>query len=227
MTAKKLEQIIPQTSVLVRRVVRRGSTFICGLCRVEHPSAPKAQSCLSLCWRIIKRGPPFILLKKLGKFEYACIFCMRSYETPASAKSCASECSTRLKLVPSPDHKKRRRAVPVEEIKSSQEPELASESPHPSDYDSTPTTLTTGLGEFDLQDETLAPNTVEQELPDLPVEDDPLAEEPIAASKTKKARVKRDMTKKFERHGSKYVCEGCNAKFFTKEEVEACFDKHE
>jgi len=31
---------------------------------------------------------------------------------------------------------------------------------------------------------------------------------------------------KFSRDGAKYVCKKCKAKYFTKEEVEKCFDLH-
>lgn len=33
--------------------------------------------------------------------------------------------------------------------------------------------------------------------------------------------------KKFFRDGARYVCTKCKSKFFTKLEVEACFDSHE
>ncbi|MBF0443620.1 MAG: hypothetical protein HQK54_17065 [Oligoflexales bacterium] len=36
-------------------------------------------------------------------------------------------------------------------------------------------------------------------------------------------RVKSD---KFKRDGAKYVCNKCKKKFFTREEVEKCFDSH-
>jgi hypothetical protein len=39
----------------------------------------------------------------------------------------------------------------------------------------------------------------------------------------KEERVKSD---KYKRDGAKYVCVKCKAKFFSKGEVEACYDKH-
>ncbi|MFK7872784.1 MAG: hypothetical protein AB8C84_06370 [Oligoflexales bacterium] len=33
--------------------------------------------------------------------------------------------------------------------------------------------------------------------------------------------------KKFLRDGAKYVCKTCKKKYFSKSEVEACFDSHE
>lgn len=36
----------------------------------------------------------------------------------------------------------------------------------------------------------------------------------------------KDPSPKYKRDGSKYVCPKCKAKFFTKEEVEKCFDSH-
>lgn len=51
------------------------------------------------------------------------------------------------------------------------------------------------------------------------------AEAPLESSSAPVKR-KAGRVKKFERVGSKYVCEVCNQKFFTKNEVEACFEAH-
>lgn len=36
----------------------------------------------------------------------------------------------------------------------------------------------------------------------------------------------KEKSAKFKRDGAKYVCAKCKAKFFTKDEVEKCFDAH-
>lgn len=33
-------------------------------------------------------------------------------------------------------------------------------------------------------------------------------------------------SKKYKRDGAKYVCTECKSKFFSKEEVESCYDSH-
>lgn len=36
----------------------------------------------------------------------------------------------------------------------------------------------------------------------------------------------KEKSEKYKRDGAKYVCAKCKAKFFTKPEVEACYDSH-
>jgi hypothetical protein len=54
-----------------------------------------------------------------------------------------------------------------------------------------------------------------------------LAEPPPGEPAAEKAAKKpRDNTKKFFRDGARYVCADCQAKYFTKSEVEKCWDSH-
>ena len=54
-----------------------------------------------------------------------------------------------------------------------------------------------------------------------------LAEPPPGDPAPEKAAKKpRDNTKKFFRDGARYVCADCQAKYFTKSEVEKCWDSH-
>ena len=69
----------------------------------------------------------------------------------------------------------------------------------------------------------VVPAIVTEPPPQLATEADTSAEDSLK----KKRKIPRDRTKRFERVGSKYECIICHVKYFTKDEVEACFNGHE
>lgn len=227
MLAKKIEQIVPQTSTVVRRIFRVGQDFVCGICRVKHKHVEKANKCLEKCWRIIQFGTPFIAFKRLGKIEFACVYCMRAYANVSEAKACAEDCVSHLNLTSMPEQ-------PEQDHK-----------PAPKKTTPKPIAKPTPIVDLNTQkprsEESIAVKNVATAAPKLvvtkPVELEEIEPETISVSSSKKSteedeaekaeKAARDRTVRFERQGSKYVCVKCKSKFFTREDVEACYNAHE
>lgn len=220
MTAANVRPFRMTGSMLVRRIVRVGPKFICGICRTHHKEPQKANNCLYNCWHDVKSVSPIIPVRRVTNLiQFACIYCLRSYDHQHHATTCAADCFKTMKLTyyngaPIPDGRLKRNWGPQ---------------PAPAPIA-----------------KQVAPAPVAKIIPTpIPVVNPPpvvvKAPEPVAVSPQPEtqataplestaggANVKRKngRTKKFERAGAKYVCEVCQEKYFTKSEVEACFEGH-
>jgi hypothetical protein len=212
---------VPVGSFMLRRVFRQGEGYFCGICRQKHASVEEANHCLEACWKTVLHRAPWSPVKRVGKMEFACIYCQRGYATSELATICAEECASRMSIAGlegrdlSPTRVKRTFAK--------QDFKIAVNFPfsrpgHPVDH-KIDVPADTGLASVDeaKADVTKA------------------SEEAEAAKKKKKGpskedeekeKVVRDRTKKFERKGSKYECVSCHKLYFEKVEVERCFDSH-
>ena len=81
----------------MRRVVRRGSEFICGVCRSSHAGPSHANDCLRSCWSRYT-ATPVESLKKKSSILWRCRCCHREYSVQEQAGKCALECSGQLKM---------------------------------------------------------------------------------------------------------------------------------
>lgn len=206
-------------SMLVRRVVRMGPKFVCGICRTHHKEPYTANDCLHSCWHEVRSSAAYVPVRRMSNTQYACIYCLRSYQTPNHAMSCAADCTQIMGLTEyntSVDGRPRKRGtdsfgkiIPIAKAKVKPVPAL------PAPMIATP-----------------PPKKVEPQPVPTPVQTAPAplasaaaAEAPLEIAHVEVKR-KNGRVKKFERSGSKYVCEVCNEKFFTKAEVEACFEAH-
>lgn len=208
----------------VRRVVRRGKVFICGLCRSHHADLDEAKGCVRQCWADLLALDPVIRKPRVNYALYRCRFCARDYRTRNEAMTCASECRAMQKERQAlerelereegqPAGKKPRlglarpalipvapRPRPAPKVAP---PEVPSKAPAPIDVDAT---------------------SVPAAAPALDSVPDPGPA--VAADEEKKK--KKDASKgAFYRDGAKYVCHHCHEKYFTKNEVVKCFDGHE
>jgi hypothetical protein len=209
-------------SMLVRRVIRLGSTYICGICRGHHKEAYDANQCLDMCWKEVKSCVPYLPFRRLHRTEFACIYCQRSYAEAHLATQCASDCSAIMEItgydgnipgaVKTHNHEhinRRRKLKPVPKIVETPPVQVVAarvEVPQPSPIETPVVPIVAAL----------PPPAFAPEI------------ETSGSERTAKAKKPpRDRTKRFERVGSKYECIICHVKYFTKDEVEACFNGHE
>lgn len=100
MSAKSPGSVKPRTlrSFMMRRVFTQGTSFVCGICRKAHASADDANSCLHQCWQTVLKDAPWIGQKRLGKLEFHCIYCQRTYDSAEGAANCAADCSSKMTI---------------------------------------------------------------------------------------------------------------------------------
>lgn len=276
----------------IRRVIRRGSTFICGLCRSTYTAEGEAQSCIQGCWSELLALDPVIVKRRLIGVAYRCRFCARDYQARGEAASCAAECKAHQtalhdaeqSLTPQSDL-----VLPSKKSKPGSKPSAAKSVAklHAVKTGNAPTPPKAGAlkpgaksgthpGPVEVLPQPISADVVPQPSTAVDV-DGPLAapsgtsgpaKAPAAAkdsdmlhgvgtgayskkkedeavhgvgtgSYTKKdggsdtsgksidAGPKKFKTSEaFFRDGARYVCNGCQAKYFTRGEVEACFAKH-
>lgn len=214
----------------LRRVVRRGDTFICGVCRSCYDDEREALSCIDRCWQETLQLDPVVLARRALKVSYRCRFCARDYDTRPAAESCAREClaSRQRKyareaelsdlggdLPPPPRRTPKARPVlmaqpvvmarPLPRPKRQVEPASEPEDNGPVNGDTVNADVRIKASE--------PPAIVEA----------PSPEPEDAAPKKPKAT---DESEKFYRDGAQYVCKECSKKYFTRVEVIKCYDEH-
>jgi hypothetical protein len=80
---------------IFRKVFRRNSVFVCGICRQEYDNLADANNCLNFCWFDLKNLDPVIYRRFLdhGKL-YRCQYCGREHPSYEQAHACAEQCYT-------------------------------------------------------------------------------------------------------------------------------------
>ena len=219
MGALKIQPILPRPSIVVRRVLHQEGKFLCGICRQKHKFNKNAASCLKKCWSKVQTGPGILLFRKLATLEFACIYCLRSYQDQKTAHACAKDCCTHLQIAnPYTDS-----LAPARQLRDWQQPLFVVDPQH----DAAAQSLKKTLDALDESSKPTAPTALAPNRNLLPQAEESPSRDESSADKSKAPRAPKDRTKMFERHGAKYVCIVCKEKFFTKEEVEACFNKHD
>jgi len=81
---------------MLRRIIRKGEKFLCGICRSIHTSQSHAMGCLTSCWKqLLERAPWVVEVRTIGKHSYVCAYCQRGYFEPEQAHACAQDCINR------------------------------------------------------------------------------------------------------------------------------------
>ena len=220
----------------IRRVIRRGYQFICGLCREIYLDPRQAQGCLSQCWQELLRLPPVIQRTKGNlKRPFRCRFCARDHQSLKCANACANDCLSaarqryemerkELPLIETKPLKLRRkgpRAVPSLRV---QPPPLKRKPHEASRQDDGPAfdvTINVDAGR-----EPAAPMDV---TPEAQLQEGATQTEPSQQGAVPLPQAEGDKTKpkdKFYRDAAKYACTVCNERYFTRVEVEQCYDSH-
>lgn len=214
----------------LRRVVRRGDSFICGVCRSCYGDEREALSCIERCWQETLQLDPVVLARRALKVSHRCRFCARDYDTRPAAESCARDClvSRQKKyareaelfdlgsdLPPPPKRTPKARPVlmaqsvamarPLSRPKRQVEPALEAEDAGMLNGDTVNADVRIKVSE-----------------PPAIVEASSATSETATPKKTKA----QDDSEKFYRDGAQYVCKECTKKYFTRVEVIKCYDEH-
>lgn len=238
---------------VIRKIVRQGRFFVCVLCRSKWPSRDEAIVCLNDCWQEVLKLHP-VVLRRQGRrsFVWRCRFCSRDYAEETKALACAEVCSERRMTRQHLDQKfldipldelkrenthiatikqqvnkqfvsrfKLRKGIkppeqpPAETVEADSNPDGAAEAASGEETPQTPAGDAPEAGEA-----TPAP----AEAPADSGESEELGAPPPREEKPRRHR--NEFKEIFVRKDAKYECRVCLSQFFTKMEVEACFDKH-
>ncbi len=216
-------QLQPSRAGTVRRIIRRGVHFACGLCRSDYLVEGQAQSCVQRCWGDLLALDPVIRKRRFITTAYRCRFCARDYATHGDAEGCAKACRTQhvwrheheqsltdQSTLPPP---KRQKAKPTTPYLA-----MVRLAPPPRKGVAAKAKAKTAGEEASETG-----NPINADIDTMPPGVDPPG--PAAAeAKPKAPRAKN--SKAFYRDGARYVCSECHAKYFTKGEVEGCFAGH-
>lgn len=250
----------------IKRVIRRGLHFLCGVCRKTYTGESAAAHCLEGCLRRwLGAGDTVNEVKEGAAKRYRCHFCKRIFDSKSAAKVCADACRAETESHAAAEQAIFKTAIAVAGPAFASGGEvvtLVAGKPR-----KTSATRRDSMHKF-LRDgrklicrkcgtEHASLDTVIACYDGHPVsEKKPRASAPGAAAKVKVGTVVAQPSKsaatatpdlaaattaaaaaekkpaaendnhKFSRDGARYVCRNCKAKYFTRAEVGACFDKH-
>jgi len=212
------------------RKVFKGKHFTCGICRGHFDHYNDAYDCVESCWESALHSYPLTVYKKASQQNvYRCRFCMREHASEEAGIHCADMCkhlaeetnAFGLRVL------KDLQNAPVRGNASQRRPQLVA-------------MRSQGIPRYkmrsNMEEDTATPQTVEDTSSGAtaevmtPATGDDVAHGKVAKGKGDTSadtrRSKAQWKKPFIRNGAKYVCSYCNGEFFTKSEVETCFDGH-
>lgn len=230
------KKYLPQVVGPIKRVIRQNGHFICGICQDQHPKMTHALDCLHECWTLFNKLPPVVARKSLFRWQYRCRFCARDFTRYSDAKACGDKClsglaqrfETEWSLLDYTPPKKQKYQPKLKPLLSFRPQER---------FGSNPSEKSLSDSEITEPDET-GPQSKEPIAP-VHVAPSPLSDigsslggekgaetsgEVDEAEKDPKKKKERDHG--FYRDGARYVCQVCNVKYFTKEDVMTCFNGH-
>lgn len=197
---------------VVRKVFRQNGEFICGICRQHHDRRENAFKCLDQCWNEVLQSTPVVGTFRGRNKAFKCRFCCRVYIEEKEAMACAMECIelrksqhyASMKIAKVPANKFHSRAK--YHFVSFQKGEIKS------DY----------VSRFNLRRKgTSSAVQVETHIEE---ENDSTEETKDTVAPPKKTKA--DYPKPFIRNHAKYECMYCHELYFTKIEVDKCFNGH-
>jgi transposase-like protein/ribosomal protein L40E len=189
----------PTSTVALKRVLRQGTRFVCGVCRKAYATEAEAERCLAACMQRHVNPASTVAAEQHGRQKrYRCHFCKRVYEAEQPARACATECRKR-----------------TQEAITQGEQEKAATRPPGAVAGGAPSPATAPLG---------APVGARGAATSPPSASTPAGEAPQASKQ--RAPVRRDDMHKFLRDGRKLVCRKCGAEHPTLDTVIACYDSH-
>lgn len=207
-TARNATQPIP-----VSRTLKQGLYFVCGICRKPHGSKEKGNACVNKCFASFTAGNLVAVTRQWGRDSFRCKLCTRTYALEEPAQLCATGCLSRMqeKLPPMPKMRPDGTyAVQADAPRAQRKPVVRAAPPPPAPRPQVQR----------------APQAPKPSVVSAPAPAPEVAAAPPPPPEVKVKKPPRDRTKKFHRDGAKYVCQECNVKYFTKAEVEVCFDGH-
>lgn len=209
-----------QRMPVIRRVIRKAGHYACGICRQEFTTYDTAYQCLDGCWQEVQNLSPVVMKNVLGVGPvYRCRFCSRDYDTMNFARACASECKRKQAAA----HGKEAQAINVPLQKKKRMTRLVPMRPAPQPrYKQKPPAE---RPETSVAEETAFNQPLSVVSASAPLTTTAITT-PAPQDIEVKGRSKTSFKDQFYRNQAKYLCRFCNAEFFTKMEVVACFENH-
>lgn len=231
---------------IFRKIFRKRGRFVCGICRSSYQNRSDANNCLNFCWFELQEHYPLIRRRdaKSGVYVFRCQYCARDYKSEFAGLECARLCVEQRNQ--RHIHEQLINELPLE-IKRKHPVRLV----HANKPEMRPLAIRTVFGqkaknsEPSLQSETTAidhsidhaqPESIdnsetetnpEATLKPSPVSSDQPETEGSDDKRDDKLRRRKDsFPKSFIRKDAKYQCCCCLKKYFTKMEVEQCFEGH-
>ncbi|HYX32062.1 MAG TPA: hypothetical protein VE954_03035 [Oligoflexus sp.] len=206
----------------VRRVVKQGLFYICGMCGARYGSEAQAEACLKGCIkRYMDQSAVQDRPEKAGT-TYRCSYCKRVYEKMIQAKECARTCKddiqkkidaeARFKKVQTVEEKLKTLAAfaggeqNMPPVKSATARSGVAPAPGTSPKKSAPAAPARSAA---------ARRPTSTEAPAMQAQPDEAPKPVHPAEGTK-----------FETEGNSYRCRNCNQKYKKYQEAMACYDRH-
>lgn len=212
---------------ILRKVFRVGQQFVCGICRAPFESQGAAQSCLVECWQEILTQDGVTMRPSLaGLHAFRCRFCSRDYANRGQAEACAKACRERLAARAEQDQfdEDGGERTPKKKAFARPRPQPARPAPARRPAAAKPAPSGPAPADMSLQSDIVRQITATAESKVVQVtKTDDTADGPNVRAR---GRPRTEFKKTFIRDGAKYVCSYCRKNYFTKGEVEACFDTH-
>ncbi len=227
---------------IIKRVVPVAGGFYCGICRALHPTWSSASECVDTCWQAQLHAQPTVAIRKGMFVLHRCRFCKREYPDGGDAAQCAQQCSETMVSNANQEASK----VDVESITNASRKldlpfTISAKTVSPVVLHAMTKMV---LMPFQIRNRLIDQKAVKPLFNAVMKHAAAIATASRALGKSKTAhggsvmsqaqsksqsnetQSTKDPEKKFFRDGAKYVCAVCKAKFFTKIEVEACWEKH-
>ncbi len=219
-------QTTVKSRIQVKRVLRRGQHFVCGMCGSQHQEGKVAQGCLERCLTGFFRQQPVNTVRRDGKTEYQCSYCKRCYENSTFAQKCASDCQSRLQQRSQKEQtiaRKKLAGVRIDLPQAKAKGQASMSSGRDADAQEILAGLPAGVAFL-----TTGPSAPETSTAAAT----PTAKAPMPHDNAEKkkssgpSRIDPEIAKKVLKDGRTMVCRRCGGEYATMQEAGQCYDRH-
>jgi hypothetical protein len=207
----------------VRRVVKQGLFYICGMCGTRYGSEAQADACLKACIkRYMDQSAVQDKTEKSGKV-YRCTYCKRVYEKMIQAKECARTCKDEIQRKIEAEARYKKTQTVEEKLKK-----LAAFAG--GEHNLPPVKAPAARSEAAAPAKASAKKASDAAAPEAKARRPQAAEDAGAmeapAPVQESAPVHPAEGTKFEKEGNSYRCHTCHQKYKKYQEAIACYDRH-
>lgn len=208
----------------VRRVVKQGLFYICGMCGTRYGSEAQADACLKACIkRYMDQSAVQDKTEKSGKV-YRCTYCKRVYEKMIQAKECARTCKDEIQKKIEAEARYKKTQTVEEKLKK-----LAAFAG--GEHNLPPVKTPAARSEASAPPKAVAKKARDTAAPEARARR-PQADETASPAMDVSPPVREDAPvhpaegTKFEKEGNTYRCHTCHQKYKKYQEAIACYDRH-
>jgi hypothetical protein len=208
----------------VRRVVKQGHSYMCGMCGSRYGNESQAEACLKSCvQRYMEQSAVQDKPEKSGTV-YRCPYCKRVYDKVIHAKECARTCKDDIQKKMDAEARYKKTQSVEDKMKmlaafaggEHNLPPIKAPSPRRDTPASTKAPAPQAAAKAKAPAKPRQPSAPEPELASLemPVETSPQPVHPAEGTK-------------FQKDGNTYRCHSCHQKYKKYQDAIACYDRHQ